>query len=95
MALVKKPNGRICICTNFRDLNKSYPKDDFPLSNIDNLVDSIIVHEMLSLMDGFLGYNQITVPLKDQNKTMFTTPWGIFCYKVMPFDLKNVGATYQ
>lgn len=41
----------------FRYLNKAFPKHDFPLPNIDNLVDSIIVHEMLSLMDGFSGYN--------------------------------------
>jgi len=46
-------------------------------------------------MDGFLGYNQIKVALKNQHKTTFTTPWGIFCYKVSPFGLKNVGATYQ
>jgi len=50
---------------------------------------------MLSLMDGFYGYNQIIVSLKDQHKTVFITPWGTFCYKVMPFGLKNAGATYK
>lgn len=50
---------------------------------------------MLSLMDGFLGYNQIWVAPQDQHKMAFTTPWGTFCYKVMPFGLKNVDATYQ
>lgn len=42
---------------DFRDLNKAYPKDDFPLPNIDRLVDSTTKHEILFLMDGFLGYN--------------------------------------
>jgi len=50
---------------------------------------------MLSIMDGFLGYNQIKIKESDQHKIAFRTPWGNFCYKVMPFGLKNAGATYQ
>ena len=46
-------------------------------------------------MDGFSGYNQIKMALEDMEKTTFVTQWGIFCYKVMPFGLKNDGATYQ
>lgn len=47
------------------------------------------------LMDGFLVYNQIQMRQEDKEKTIFVTPWGTFYYKVMPFGLKNVGATYQ
>ena len=50
---------------------------------------------MLSFMDSFFGNNQIKMALEDMEKTSFITPWGIYCYKVMPFGLKNVGATYQ
>ena len=46
-------------------------------------------------MDGFSGYNQIRMALEDKEKTVFVTMWGTFCYKVMPFGLKNAGATYQ
>ena len=46
-------------------------------------------------MDAFLGYNQIKMDETDQEKTSFVTSQGLFCYKVMPFGLKNVGATYQ
>ena len=46
-------------------------------------------------MDGFSGYNQIWMAPKNREKTAFITIWGTFCYKVMPFGLKNVGATYQ
>lgn len=74
MVSVKKSNDKIQICTDFRDLNKACPKDDFPLPNIDSLVDSIMSHEMLSLMDGFLGYNHIKVAPKDQHKIAFVTP---------------------
>jgi len=50
---------------------------------------------MLSLMDGFSSYNQIKIVEEDQHKMKFTTPWGTFCYQVMPFGLKNADATYQ
>ena len=46
-------------------------------------------------MDGFLGYNQIRMTSKDMKKTIFLTMWETFCYKVMPFRLKNVGIEYQ
>eukprot|EP01018_Ginkgo_biloba_P037312 Gb_25076 [translate_table: standard] len=59
------------------------------------IVDSTSGHEMLSFMDGFSGYNQIKIAPEYQHKTTFTTPWGTFCYQVMPFGLKNAGATYQ
>lgn len=87
--------GGIRINTNFRDLNKACLKDDIPLSNIDMIVDLTTRHEMLSLMDGFFGYNQIKIAEEDQHKTTFTTPWGTFCYQVMSFGLNNAGATYQ
>jgi len=92
---VKKPIGEIRMCTDFQDLNKACPKDDFPLPNIDMIIDSLAGYEMLSFMDGFSGYNQIRIKESDQHKIAFRTPWGNFCYKVMSFGLKNAGATYQ
>ncbi|KAL6318153.1 hypothetical protein AAG906_035658 [Vitis piasezkii] len=52
-------------------------------------------HSMLSFMDGFSGYNQILMAPEDMEKTTFITEWGTYCYKVMPFGLKNAGTTYQ
>lgn len=83
------------MCIDYRDLNKASPKDDFPLPHIYVLIDSTVEHKMMSFIDGFSGYNQIKMSIEDHEKTAFTTPWGTFCYKVMPFGLKNVGATYQ
>ena len=54
---VPKKDGKVRVCVNFRDLNKTRPNDDFPLPHIDLLVDSTADHSMLSFMDGFLGYN--------------------------------------
>ena len=92
---VPKNDGKVRVCVNFKDLNKASPKDDFPLTHIDLLVDSIADHSMLSFMDGFLGYNQILMALEDMEKTTFITEWGTYYYRVMPFGLKNAGATYQ
>uniref|UniRef100_A0A2N9F1Z7 Uncharacterized protein n=1 Tax=Fagus sylvatica TaxID=28930 RepID=A0A2N9F1Z7_FAGSY len=92
---VKKKNGQIRCCVDFRDLNKACPKDEFPLPNMDLLIDSAAGHAMFSFMDGFSGYNQILMSPKDAEKTAFRTPIGNFYYTVMPFGLKNAGATYQ
>lgn len=59
------------------------------------LVDATAGHELLSFMDAYSGYSQILMHPDDQEKTTFMTNLGIFCYKVMPFGLKNAGATYQ
>ncbi|KAG9450295.1 hypothetical protein H6P81_010260 [Aristolochia fimbriata] len=92
---VKKKTGQIRVCVDFRDLNKACPKDDFPLPITELMVDATTGHEALSFMDGSSGYNQIWMDPKDEELTAFRTPKGIFCYKVMPFGLKNAGATYQ
>lgn len=78
LVLVTKPTGGIRICTDFRDLSKAYAKYDFPLPNIDMIVDLIAGHEMLSLMDGFSGYNPIKIAPEDEHKTTFTYPWGTY-----------------
>ncbi|KAM1140181.1 hypothetical protein ACFX19_040976 [Malus domestica] len=70
-------------------------EDNFPLSIIEIMVDTTTSHEALSFMDGSSGYNQIRMALKDEELTAFRTPKGIYYYKVMPFGLKNAGATYQ
>ena len=95
VVMVKKANDKWRMCVDFTDLNKACPKDSYPLPLIDQLVDSTAGHQLLSFMDAFSGYNQIKMDEADQEKTSFITSQGLFCYKVMPFGLKNAGATYQ
>ena len=83
------------MCVDFIDLNIACPKDSFPLPRIDQLVDLIVGHELLTFMDAFSSYNQILMKKDDQEKTVFVTSQGLYCYKVMPFRLKNASATYQ
>ena len=92
---VPKKDSKVRVCVDFRDLNKASPKDDFPLPQIDMLVDNTARHTMLSFMDGFSRSNQILMDPEHIEKTSFITEWGTYYYRVMPFGLKNEGATYQ
>jgi len=83
------------MCVNFTDLNKACPKDSFPLPRMDVLIDSTLGYELLSFMDAFSGYNQIHMSELDEEKTYFIIDRGLYCYNMMPFGLKNAGATYQ
>ena len=50
---------------------------------------------MLSFLDAFSRYHQIPMYPPNEEKIAFITPHGLYCYKVMPFGLKNIGGTYQ
>ena len=80
---------------DYTDLNDAYPKDSFSLPRIDQIVDASSGHGMLSFLDAFSGYHQIPMYLPEAEKTAFITPHELFCYNVMSFGLKNVGATYK
>ncbi|XP_028100105.1 uncharacterized protein LOC114299540 [Camellia sinensis] len=92
---INKKNGQIKVCIDFCDLNEACPKDDFSLPITELLVDATTGYETLSFMDGYSGYNQIRMVPEDEEMTALRTLRGVFCYKVMPFGLKNAGATYQ
>ena len=77
------------------DLNRECPKDLFPMPKIDQLVNATYGHPRMSFLDAFQGYHQITLAPEDQEKTAFISPDANYHYTVMPFGLKNAGATYQ
>ena len=83
------------MCIDFSNLNKACPKDSYPLLKIDQLVDATAGYERMSFLDTYFSYNQIKMNEKDRIHTAFITEGGLYCYKVMPFGLKNAGATYQ
>ena len=83
------------MCVDYTGLNKACPKDHFPLPHIDQIVDSTSGCEILSFLDAYSGYHQITMKQSDQLATSFNTLYGSYCYVTMPFGLKNTGTTYQ
>jgi Reverse transcriptase (RNA-dependent DNA polymerase). len=93
--MVRKANGKWRMCVEFTDLNKACPKDHFPLPRIDQLVDSTAGCELLSFLDAYSGYHQISMAKEDEEKTAFITPFGVFYYVKMPFGLITAGNTFQ
>ncbi|GAA0171924.1 hypothetical protein LIER_41247 [Lithospermum erythrorhizon] len=83
------------MCTDFTNLNKACPKDYYQLSYLGRFVDGSAGHEVVDFLETSQGYHQILLVEADHEKTTFITEYGLYCCKVMPFGLKNVGATYQ
>ncbi|KAI5323274.1 hypothetical protein L3X38_032346 [Prunus dulcis] len=95
--VLKRKTGAVRICVDYRNLNEASPKDEYPMPMADMLIDGAAHNQMLSFMDGNAGYNQIMMAEQDIHKTAFMCPGhiGAFEYTVMPFGLRNAGATYQ
>ncbi|CAL2271026.1 unnamed protein product [Prunus armeniaca] len=95
--VLKRKTRAVRICVDYRNLNKASPKDKYPMPMADMLVDGAAHNQVLSFMDGNVGYNQIMVAKEDIHKTAFMCPRhiSVFEYTKMPFGLRNSGATYQ
>ena len=89
--LVQKKNKEWRMCVDYTDLNKHCPKDPFDLPLIDEVVDSTVGCELLSFLDYYFGYHQISLKEDDQIKTSFITPFTVYCYTTMSFRLKMPG----
>nr|GFC68978.1 reverse transcriptase domain-containing protein [Tanacetum cinerariifolium] len=72
------------VCIDYRKLNEATKKDHFPLPFMDQMLERLAGNEYYCFLDGFLGFFQIPIDPKDQEKTMFTCPYGTFAYKHMP-----------
>jgi hypothetical protein len=92
---VRKKSEEIRLCVDFRNLNKSSLKYNYPLPKMHHVLEKVVGANRMSTIDGFFSYNQIVVNEHDKEKTTFTTPWGTFMYEKMPFGLMNIGATFQ
>lgn len=83
------------MCIDYTDLNKHCPKGPFPPPWIDQVIDSAAGCQLLSFLDCYSMYHQISLKPKDEDKIVFITPYCSYCYKNMTFGLKNTGAAYQ
>ena len=83
------------ICIDYRKLNKATRKDHFPLSFLDHILDPLAGHEYYCFLDGYSGYNQITISKEDQEKTTFMCAYGTLSFRRMPFGLCNALGMFQ
>ena len=87
--IVPKKGGKWRICVYYKELNKATKKDHFPLPFIDQVLDTLAGKKYFSFLDGYSGYNQISIAPKNQDKTTFTCPWGTLSYSILAFGLCN------
>ena len=83
------------VCVNLKKVNVATIRDNYPLPITEHVLERVAGKEAYSFLDGFSGYNQVSIAPQDQHKTGFATEWGIFAYRVMPFGLTNAPATFQ
>jgi hypothetical protein len=79
---------------DYMGLNKACPKDPFPLSRMELVVNSKAGCQTFCFLDAYSGYHQMAMCIADQLATSYITPFGAYCYKTMPFGLINTGATF-
>ncbi|XP_070055106.1 uncharacterized protein [Nicotiana tomentosiformis] len=104
MAVVQNENNELIstrivmgwrICMDYRKLNTATQKDHFPLPFIDQILDRLAGWSHFYFLDGYSGYNQISIAPEDREKISFTCPYDIFAFRIMPFGLCNAPAIFQ
>ena len=95
IVVVPQKNGKLRVCVNLKKVNVATIRDNYPLPITDHVIERVAGKVAYNFLDGFSGYNQVSIDPKDQHKTAFAMEWGIFAYRVMPFGLTNATATFQ
>jgi len=95
MVVVKKKDGKLRICVDYRKLNQITQVDAYPMPRVEELLDSVGQSTFITTLDLAKGYWQVPVAPEDQPKTAFITPKGLFEFTTMPFGLRGAPATFQ
>ncbi|MCO5599275.1 hypothetical protein L7F22_053376 [Adiantum nelumboides] len=89
IVIVPKKNGKLRVCVDLKKVNAATRRDHYPLPYSEHVLEWVAGKEAYSFLDGYSGYNQITIALEDQAKTAFITEIGVFAFRVMAFGLTN------
>jgi hypothetical protein len=92
--IIPKANGKLRMCIDYTSLNKTCPKDPFPLPRIDQIVDSTSGCDLMCFLDAYSSFYQMPMSIEDVENTAFIIVDGLFCYVSMPYGLKNTLPTF-
>ena len=95
IVLVNKKDGTLKLCVDYRRLNVESQMDAYPMPRIDDLIDRLGKAKFITMLDLTRGYWQVLMASTSRHLTAFTTPFGLFQFKVMPFGLQGAPATFQ
>ena len=97
LVLVRKKDGSLRVCVDYRGINKKTIPDQYPIPRIDDLIDAVgrCKGKIFTTLDLMKGYHQIKMAPDSRDKTAFTCHLGLFQYRRMPFGLTNAPATFQ
>ena len=95
IVVVKKKDGNIRLCVDYRRLNSVTAVDAYPMPRADELIDQLGKAKYITTLDLARGYWQVPMSDQDKGKTAFTTPKGLYQFNVMPFGLSGASATFQ
>ena len=80
IVIITKKNGKIRVCVDLKRVNAAIVTDHYPLPFTKHVLERVANHEAYSFLDGFFGYNQVSIDPKDQHKTAFAMTWVVFAY---------------
>ena len=95
MVPIRKPNGAIRLCIDYRKLNSVTQPDPYQIPRVDDMLDKVAEAVWLTKLDMNKGYYQVPMSKDSVDKTAFCTPWGKFAFRRMPFGLRNAPTTFQ
>ena len=95
IVLVKKKDGSLRMCVDYRRLNSISDADAYPMPRVDDMIDTLGKAKYITTLDLARGYWQVPVEEQSRSRTAFATPFGLFQFKVMPFGLHGAPATFQ
>ncbi len=95
IVLVRKKDGTMRFCVDYRRLNAVSEADAYPMPRVDELIDRLGPAKYISTLDLTRGYWQVPVDPESRSMTAFTTPFGLHQFRVMPFGLHGAPATFQ
>ncbi|MCO5555452.1 hypothetical protein L7F22_008997 [Adiantum nelumboides] len=95
IVIVPKKNGKLRVCVDLKKVNATTRRDHYPLPYSEHVLERVAGKEAYSFLDGYSGYNQITIALEYRAKIAFITEFGVFAFRVMAFGLTNAPATFQ